>query len=68
MAMNKKLTVSVIYTLCHGLSQKTNYLQPDFTSQLRPTRASEQAINTARNLGVTSTSRTGMRDSKKEEN
>ena len=65
MAMNKKLTMSVIYTLCHGLSQRTNHLQRDFTSQLRLTGTSERAINAARNLGVTTTSRTGMRDSKK---
>ena len=64
MAMNKKLTMSVIYTLCHGLSQRTNHLQRDFTSQLRLTGTSERAINAARNLGVTTTSRTGMRDSK----
>ena len=59
---NQKITVSIIYSLCHGLSQRTNHLQRDFTSQLRLTGASERSISAARNLGLTTTSRTGLRD------
>ena len=33
--LNKHLTVSIIYILCHGLSQPTNHVQYDFTSLLR---------------------------------
>ena len=61
--LNKKLTVNIIYNLCHGLSQQSNYLQRDFTSQLRLGGASERVISAGRQMGITTTARTGMRDS-----
>ena len=60
--LKKARTVSIIYSLCYGLSQRTNHLQKDFTSQLRLTGASERSISTARNLGLTTASGTGLRD------
>ena len=60
--LNKKITVNVIYNLCHGLSQQTSHLQRDFTSQLRLGGASERIISAARQMGITTTARTGMRD------
>ena len=58
--LNKKLTVNIIYNLCHGLSQQSNYLQHDFTSQLRLGGASERVISAGRHMGITTTARTGM--------
>ena len=63
--LNKKLTVSIIYNLCHGLSQQTNHLQRNFTSQLRLSGTSQRVISAARQMGITTTCRTGMRDSRK---
>ena len=63
--LNKKLTVSIIYNLCHGLSQQTNHLQRNFTSQLRLSGTSQRVISAGRQMGITTTCRTGMRDSRK---
>ena len=58
--LNKK----IIYNLCHGLSPQSNYLQRDFTLQLRLGGASERVISAGRHIGITTTARTGMRDSR----
>ena len=63
--MNKKLTVSIIYILCHGLSQPTNHVQYDFTSQLHLSGTSQRVISEARQMGITTTCRTGICDSRK---
>ena len=63
--LNKKLTVSIIYILCHGLSQPTNHVQYDFTSQLCLSGTSQRVVSAARQMGITATCRTGICDSRK---
>ena len=53
-----RLTMNIIYSLCFGLSQKCNFLQKDFSIFLRTENLNREALNTARQLGVTCTSMT----------
>ena len=57
----EKLTMNIICTLCFGLSQKCNHLQKDFSIFLRTENLNREALNTARQLGVTCTSTTERR-------
>ena len=55
------LTMNIIRTLCFGLSQKCNHLQKDFRIFLKTESLNREALNTARQLGVTCTSTTERR-------
>ena len=63
--LNKKLTVSIIYILCHGLSQPTIHVQYDFISQLHLSGTSQRVVSAARQMGITTTCRTGICNSRK---
>ena len=56
-SLNRKLTVAILYQLCFGLSQKSNFLQEDNGLFLQFCNLSQTGIETQRLLGTSCSSK-----------